>query len=131
MALGDLFNDGHVDAVVNTNDGDAHVIRNETKNGNHWVGLTLIGHMSNRDGIGAEVKLVSGGKTQWATVSTAGSYLSASDKRLHFGLGTATQVDAVEIHWPSGFTQTVKNVGVDRFTTINEPGTQTEVVGPR
>ena len=121
LALGDLFNDGHIDAVVNTNNGEAHVVRNATNNGNHWVGLTLVGHRSNRDAIGAEVKLTSGGKAQWATVSTAGSYLSASDKRLHFGLGASTQIDAIEVHWPSGIVQTVKTVALDQFTMIDEP----------
>ncbi len=121
LALGDLFKDGHVDAVISTNGGEAHVVRNVTSNGNHWIGLTLVGHTSNRDAIGAEVKLVSGGKSQWATVSTTGSYLSASDKRLHFGLGTATQVESIDIHWPSGIMQNVKALPVDRFTTIDEP----------
>ena len=121
MALGDLFNDGHVDAVIATNGGAAHVIRNVTQNGNHWIGLNLVGHKSNRDAIGAEVKVVSGGKSQWATVSTTGSYLSTSDKRLHFGLGPSDHVDSVEIRWPGGNLQRLQGLPVDRFSTVDEP----------
>src|SRR5260370_10234778 len=90
LATGDLDNDGRIDAVVSTNDGPAHVIRNETKTENHWLTLKLVGHKSNRDAIGAVVKIVTPKGSQYATVSTASSYLSSSDKRVHFGLGSET-----------------------------------------
>jgi hypothetical protein len=127
MAFGDLFNDGLVDAVVSTNDSAAHVLRNQNASGNHWLGVALIGHgRSNRDAIGAEVKIVSGGKAQWATVSTTGSYLSANDKRLHFGLGVSMLVERMDIRWPDGTTQVLRNIPCDRFVTVDEARTTGE-----
>src|SRR5262249_13810989 len=81
LATGDLDNDGRIDAVVTTNGGAAHVIRNETETTNHWLTLKLTGHKSNRDAIGAEVKVTTATGPQYATVTTASSYLSSSDKR--------------------------------------------------
>lgn len=121
MAIGDIYNDGMMDAVVTTNDGPAYVIRNETPTYNHWLGLKLVGHKSNRDAIGAEVKIVTTRGPQWETVSTASSYMSSSDKRLHFGLGLQLSADTVEIRWPSGIKQTLKNVRGDQFVTVDEP----------
>jgi enediyne biosynthesis protein E4 len=121
LATGDLNNDGRVDAVVTTNDGAAHLLRNETNTGNHWIILKLTGHKSNRDGIGALVKVVTPLGAQWGTVSTAGSYLSSSDKRLHFGLGKNGAIDALEIRWPSGIVQHLRSVRVDQILTIDEP----------
>jgi hypothetical protein len=121
MAIGDLDNDGRLDAVVTTNDGPAHVLHNETIAGNHWLLLKLVGHKSNRDAIGASVKLVTRSGQQFATVSTAGSYLSSSDKRVHFGLGKEQTVESVEIHWPSGIAQTVRNIPADQILQIDEP----------
>jgi enediyne biosynthesis protein E4 len=121
LATGDLDNDGRIDAVVSTNDGPAHVIRNETKTENHWLTLKLVGHKSNRDAIGAVVKIVTPKGSQYATVSTASSYLSSSDKRVHFGLGSATVAGAVEIHWPSGINQVLKDVHADQIRQVDEP----------
>ena len=120
LALGDLNNDGRVDFVVSTNDGDGHVVMNETANANHWLGLSLIGHTSNRDAIGAEVKCTTTAGSQWATVSTASSYLSSSDKRLNFGLGKQAAASCT-ILWPSGIQQKLADVAIDKYTTINEP----------
>jgi hypothetical protein len=121
MAIGDINNDGRLDAVVTTNDGPLYILRNDTETQNHWLTLTLIGHRSNRDGIGAEVKVVTNLGSQWQTVTTAGSYLSSSDKRVHFGLGSENVVQTVEIRWPSGMVQTLKNVPVDRILQVDEP----------
>ncbi|HEY5212973.1 MAG TPA: CRTAC1 family protein [Acidobacteriaceae bacterium] len=121
LATGDLDNDGRIDAVVTTNGGPAYVIRNETKTTNHWLTLLLIGHRSNRDAIGAEIKLTTPTGSQWLTVTTGGSYLSSSDKRAHFGLGSAKQADTIQIRWPSGTVQTLKNISADQILTINEP----------
>ena len=121
LATGDLDNDGRIDAVVTTNGGPAYVIRNETKTTNHWLTLLLIGHRSNRDAIGAEIKLTTPTGSQWLTVTTGGSYLSSSDKRAHFGLGSAKQADTIQIRWPSGTIQTLKNISADQILTINEP----------
>ena len=121
MALGDIDNDGRVDAVVTTNDGPVHILHNETATQNHWLLLKLVGHKSNRDAIGAEVSLVTAAGSQFATVSTTGSYLSASDKRVHFGLGKASIAEKIEIHWPSGIRQTLNNVRADQILQIDEP----------
>jgi hypothetical protein len=120
LATGDLNNDGRVDAVVTTNDGTAHVLRNETNSGNHWIILKLTGHKSNRDAIGAVVKVMTAQGVQWGTVSTASSYLSSSDKRLHFGLGKASMIESIEIHWPSGIVQRMPNVKADQILGIDE-----------
>jgi hypothetical protein len=121
MAIGDIDNDGRLDAVVTTNGGPAYVLHNETSTNNHWLMLSLVGHRSNRDGIGAEIKLTSSAGAQYVTVSTAGSYLSSSDKRAHVGLGTDTMAKSIEIHWPSGTIQTLENVHADQVLTVDEP----------
>ncbi len=121
MAIGDLDNDGRVDAVVTTNGGPVHILRNQTDNHNHWLGLNLVGHRSNRDAIGAVVKIVAAGGAQYATVTTASSYLSSSDKRLHFGLGPDKTVQDVEIHWPSGIVQTIHQLPADQLLRVDEP----------
>ena len=121
LAIGDIDNDGRLDAVVTTNDGALHVLHNSTQNQNHWLTLELVGHRSNRDAIGAEVKLVTAKGAQWATVTTAGSYLSSSDKRLHFGLGSEVTARTIEIRWPSGIRQTLKDIRADQILQIQEP----------
>ncbi|HWO39599.1 MAG TPA: CRTAC1 family protein [Candidatus Acidoferrum sp.] len=121
MAIGDIDNDGRVDAVVTANDGPLYVLHNVTTTPNHWLTLKLVGHRSNRDAIGAEVRVVTGKITQVATVTTASSYLSSSDKRVHFGLGTETLAAAIEIRWPSGIRQTLKNVRADQILQVDEP----------
>jgi len=120
LATGDIDNDGRVDAVVSTNDGPAHVIRNETKTANHWLTLRLVGHKSNRDAIGAVVKIVTAKGAQYATVTTASSYLSSSDKRVHFGLGSEIRAATIEIRWPSGIRQTLKDVHADQILPVDE-----------
>jgi hypothetical protein len=123
MAIGDLDNDGRLDAVVTTNDGPVHILHNETASTNHWILLKLVGHKSNRDAIGAEVTLVTATGPQYATVSTASSYLSASDKRVHFGLGQNGTASKIEIRWPSGIRQTLKDVPGDQILQLDEPAT--------
>jgi hypothetical protein len=120
MAIGDIDNDGRVDAVVTTNDGPAYILRNETATQNHWLTLKLIGHKSNRDAIGAEVKLVTAKGQQFATVSTTGSYLSSSDKRVHFGLGSESAAQTIEIRWPSGILETLKDIRADQILEVDE-----------
>ena len=121
LAIGDLDNDGRLDAVVTTNDGLVHVLHNQTQTRNHWLLLKLVGHSSNRDAICAEVELVTAAGSQFATVSTASSYLSASDKRVHFGLGKESSIQRIEIRWPSGIRQTIKDVRADQILQIDEP----------
>lgn len=121
LAIGDLDNDGRLDAVVTTNDGEAHILHNETVNANHWISLFLVGHTSNRDGIGAEITVETTRGEQYEMVSTCGSYLSSSDKRAHFGLGADAVVMRIEIDWPSGIKQVMTNVPADRILRVEEP----------
>jgi len=121
LALGDLDNDGRLDAVITTNNGPAYILRNETETANHWLTLKLIGLKSNRDGIGAAISLNSSSGTQYQTVTTGGSYCSASDVRPHFGLGGDKKVKDLEIRWPSGVLQDLRDVAVDRIVTVKEP----------
>ena len=124
LAIGDIDNDGRVDAVVTTNEGALLVLHNETSTSNHWLTLNLIGHQSNRDAIGAVVQVKTSAGLQVVTVSTGGSYLSSSDKRVHFGLGNDTKVVNIEIHWPSGIVQTLRDVPADQIMQVDEPVTR-------
>jgi len=120
LATGDIDNDGRVDAVVTTNEGPIYILRNETPTQNHWLTLNLVGHKSNRDAIGAEIKLVTAKGPQFATVTTSGSYLSSSDKRVHFGLGPESVAQSIEIRWPSGIVQTLKDVRGNQILKVDE-----------
>lgn len=121
LAIGDIDNDGALDVVVTTNNGPAYVLHNQAGGKNHWLTLSLIGRKSNRDGIGAEVKVVSSsGLAQYATANTTGSYQSANDKRVHFGLGADEVVKLIEIHWPSGIVQRLENVKANQTLTVTE-----------
>ena len=127
-AFGDLFNDGHIDVVMNVIDGTPVLLRNMVKNGNHWLGLQLVGGLkSPKDAIGAKVFLTAGGARQRADVYSGASYASTSDPRVHFGLGAATKVDKIEIHWPSGSKEEIRVPAVDRIFNVEEGK---GVVGP-
>jgi hypothetical protein len=120
-AFGDLFNDGKIDVVINNLDGPPLLLRNVNPDHNHWVELNLVGGpKSPRDAVGATVYLTAGGMRQRGDVLSGGSYLSSNDMRVHFGLGAAAKIDAVEIHWPSRATETVKLPAVNRIYTITE-----------
>jgi len=122
LAIGDLSNSGALDVVISTNNGPAYVLRNQGGTRNHWLTLQLEGRKSNRDGIGAEVKIVSAsGAPQYATASTSGSYLSACDRRVHFGLGADAAVKSIEIRWPSGILQRLENVRANQILNVVEP----------
>jgi len=120
-AFGDLFNDGKIDVVINQLHNAPALLRNVDSNKNHWVGLKLIGGpKSPRDAIGATVYLTAGGVRQRGDVISGGSYMSSNDQRPHFGLGQATTVDAIEVHWPSGKVEHFTVPGLDRIVTITE-----------
>lgn len=121
MAIGDIDNDGRLDAVVTTNDGLVHILHNETETQNHWLILKLVGHTSNRDALGAAIKVTTSTHSQFATVTTASSYLSASDKRVHFGLGAEAIAETIEIRWPSGIVQTLRDVHANQVLQVEEP----------
>jgi len=124
VAFGDLDNDGRVDVVVSVLNGPAELFHNITENGNHWILLKLVGTKSNRTGIGAQIHITTeDGKQQWNEVTTAVGYASASDSRVHFGLGKNEKIKEIEIRWPSGIKQVLKDVASDRILTIEEPRT--------
>jgi hypothetical protein len=121
-AFGDIDNDGDVDIVVSNVGQRALALRNDGGNRGNWIAIETVGKRSNRDGIGCRVKVVSAsGASQYFTVTTAVGYLSASDKRLLVGLGAATTASVVEIHWPSGAVQTMKDVAAGRTVEAVEP----------
>ena len=120
LAVGDLFNDGQMDMVVNNLDGAPMVLRNHGIPGNHWISFELAGTKSNRLAIGARLKLLANGLTQTAEIHSGASYLSQNDLRVHFGLGKATKIDSLEIRWPSGKIETVKDLAADQFYTVLE-----------
>ena len=99
----------------------ALVLRNDGGNLGRWLGIRTIGKRSNRDGIGCRVKVVSASGTRYYNVSTAVGYLSASDKRLLVGLGSATEASLVEIRWPSGIVQTLRDVRSGQTVDVVEP----------
>ena len=119
LATGDLNGDGRLDAVLSTLDGPAVVLQNTSDPAKHWVDVRLTGTRSNRDGIGASIELTTSAGKQYATVTTTGSYLSASDRTVHFGVGDAT-AGTIRIRWPSGAVQEMP-VPVDRVTLVTEP----------
>ena len=121
-AFGDIDNDGDIDIVVSNLSQKAYVLRNDGGNGNHWIGIDPVGTKSNRDGIGARVKVISAsGMTQYFTVNTAVGYLSASDKRVVAGLGKDSVAKVIEIRWPSGIVQKFENVKARQYLKAVEP----------
>jgi hypothetical protein len=120
-AFGDLFNDGKIDVVINQLGNVPALLRNVNPDKNHWVGLQLIGGpKSPRDAVGAVAYLTANGVRQRGDVISGGSYASCNDPRLHFGLGDASKVESLEIHWPSGAIEKVTTPVVDRFYTVEE-----------
>jgi enediyne biosynthesis protein E4 len=121
-AFVDLNNDGFPDLVVTSLGEKPRILMNSANNGNHWLLIDAIGRRSNRDGIGAEMKLTtSSGRTLYNHVTTSAGFMSSSDKRVHFGLGTEKAIQSLEIRWPSGIVQTLKNVKADHIFSVTEP----------
>ena len=109
-----------MDLVVEDLQGSPMVLRNLGLARRHWVSFELAGTKSNRLAIGARLKLVAGGMTQTDEIHSGGSYLSQNDLRVHFGLGAATKIDSLEIRWPSGAMETLKNLEADKFYSVLE-----------
>jgi hypothetical protein len=120
-AFGDLDNDGRMDVVVSRLDGPAEVFRNVSPGGNHWLLVKMVGTRSNRDGIGAQIRLESASGVQYNHVTTSVGYASSSSRRVHFGLAQDTVVTRLEIRWPSGVRQELRNVPADQILTVREP----------
>jgi len=121
-AFGDLNNDGKIDVVVTVMNGPPEIWMNRSSNKNHWIILKLVGTKSNRDGLGTKVKVTTALGTQYNHATTAGSYNSSNDKRVHFGLGSASVIDSIELTWPSGIKQVLKDVKADQILTVTESG---------
>jgi len=120
-AVGDLNGDGRLDVVATALSAPAELWINDSPGGNHWIAFQLQGTKSNRDGIGARIKLVAGGAAQYNQVSFAAGYASSSAGPTHFGLGPNKSAELVEIRWPSGIVQELSNVSADRVVKVNEP----------
>jgi len=119
-AFGDIDNDGDVDIVVNDLDSVPQLLRNDGGNKNNWIMVKTIGTRSNRNGIGAKVKVVSGDLVQLDEVRSGGSYISQNDLKLHFGLEKRTSVDLIQVRWPSGAVDTLTNITANKVVTVKE-----------
>jgi hypothetical protein len=121
-AFGDLNNDGALDIVVTSLNESPRILMNTGGSGNHWLVVSLVGHKSARDAIGAKVKVTTAsGRVLYNHVAISVGFMSSSDKRVHFGLGRDSRIASLEIGWPSGTVQTLKNVSADQFLKIDEP----------
>src|SRR6202140_3103694 len=126
LAVGDLWNDGRLSAVVSNMNAPPSLLVNQVRTANHWVAFRAIGTKSNRDGIGARIRVRAGGRTFIDEVRRGSSFDSNNDMRVHFGLGTAAKIDWVEVRWPSRLLEKFENVAVDGIRQIKE-GTGTPV----
>jgi hypothetical protein len=120
MAIGDLFNDGHLDAVIENLVGQPMILRPEGGPSNHWISFQLEGVKCNRLALNARVRATAGDLVQLGEVISGGSYLSQNDLRIHFGLGKHDSVEKAEVLWPDGKTETLTNLSADRFYAIRE-----------
>jgi enediyne biosynthesis protein E4 len=120
-AFGDLDNDGRIDVVLTQLDGPLRILHNVSPAPNHWLLIRTLGIKSNRDGIGTRIRIVTEDGVQFNSVKTAVGYASSSDLRVHFGLGRRTVVQRIELFWPSGTHQVLKNVKADQVLTVREP----------
>jgi hypothetical protein len=119
-AFGDFDNDGDVDVLINNLDGPPTLLRNDSRTGNHSILIKCVGTKSNRSAIGTRVKVTTGTHVQIGEVMSGSSYYSQSDLRLHFGLGRAAKIDAIEIRWPSGSSETLQDLPADQLFVFEE-----------
>jgi hypothetical protein len=127
LAYGDLDNDGRMDLVVTALGGPVRVFRNVTETSNHWILLKLVGTKSNRMGIGAQVRITTDdGRKLYNEATTSTGYAASSDPRVHFGLGGSRTIREIEIRWPSGTRQLLRDVTADHIVEVTEPRSGTE-----
>ena len=129
-AIGDLDGDGRPDVVVTALAEPAEIWMNDSPAKHHWLELKLVGTASNRDGIGAAIKVTSKHLVQYNHVTTAAGYASSSAGPVHFGLGVDDEADLIEIRWPSGTIQRLTGVKCDRVLEVKEPGPAGKVLKP-
>ena len=122
LAVGDLFNTGRLDIVIENLTGGPMILETIPNSSNHWVSFQLEGSPSNRLALNARVWVTSGAATQMSEVLSGSSYLSQSDLRLHFGLGSARQLDEVRVRWPDGTTQIFHDLATNSFYRLREGG---------
>jgi len=120
LAVGDLWNDGRISAVINNMNAAPSLLVNQVRNGNHWIAIRTVGTKSNRDGIGARIRVKTATRTLVDEVRSGSSYISNSDMRVHFGLGKADKIEWVEVRWPTGLTERFTNLPVDQIHTLKE-----------
>jgi enediyne biosynthesis protein E4 len=120
LAVGDLWNDGRMSAVVNNMSGQPMLLVNQSRNTNHWLGVITRGTQSNRDGIGAKVAVIAGSHKLVQEVRSGSSYISNNDMRPHFGLGGSSEIDRIEVRWPNGKSEVFPGGSADRFFTLTE-----------
>jgi len=121
-AFVDLNDDGFLDIVVTSLNEKPRILVSSANNGNHWLMVEAVGRVSNRDGIGAQIKVTTGsGRALYNHVTTSVGFMSSSDRRVHFGLGQERTLKSVEVRWPSGIVQTLTNVPVDKALKVEEP----------
>ncbi len=120
LAIGDLWNDGRMSAVINNMSGQPMLLVNQASNNNHWLGVITKGVKSNRDGIGAKVTVVAGGRRFVQEVRSGSSYISNSDMRLHFGLANVGEIERIEVRWPNGTSESFPGGAADRFIILTE-----------
>ena len=120
LAVGDLWNDGRMSAVISNMNAAPSLLVNQIKNANHWIAIRTVGTKSNRDGIGARIRVKTANRILVDEVRSGSSYISNSDMRVHFGLGKTDKIEWVEVRWPSGLTERFSSVAVDQIHTLKE-----------
>src|SRR6267154_1326454 len=131
LAVGDLWNDGRISAVVSNMNALPSLLVNDVRNGNHWIAFRAIGVKSNRDGIGAKITVRAGARTLVDEVRSGSSYISNNDMRVHFGLGAAVKIDGLQVRWPSGLLEEFGSLSADAIHTLKEGSGTPVVAGPR
>src|SRR5450432_1434606 len=120
LAIGDLWNDGRLEAVISNMSAAPSLLENQLRSPNHWIAIRTGGTKSNRDGIGARITVKIGARTLVDEVRSGSSYISNNDMRVHFGLGSATKIDWLQIRWPTGLTEHFADIAVDKMHTLKE-----------
>ena len=120
LAVGDLWNDGRMSAVISNMNAPPSLLVNDVRTANHWIAFRTIGVKSNRDGIGARITVKAGARTLVDEVRSGSSYISNNDMRVHFGLGGATKIDWVQVRWPSGLVERFENLSSDSIHALRE-----------